>query len=87
MAAKVRVIENGEVKMGELAFMMAHRVNGVSALHSDLVRQTVFAELHDAHPERIINQTNGITPRRWLYSCNAPLRDLIDETIGTGWTD
>lgn len=85
--SEVRVIENGEVKMGELAFMMAHRVNGVSALHSDLVRQTVFAELHDAYPERIINQTNGITPRRWLYSCNAPLRDLIDETIGTGWTD
>ena len=83
----VRVIENGEVRMGELAFVMAHRVNGVSALHSDLVRRTVFAELHDAYPERIINQTNGITPRRWLYSCNAPLRDLIDETVGTGWVD
>ncbi|MDE0347731.1 MAG: glycogen/starch/alpha-glucan phosphorylase [Boseongicola sp.] len=83
----VRIIEDGKVKMGELAFVMAHRVNGVSALHSALVRQTVFAELHDAHPERIINQTNGITPRRWLHSCNAPLRDLIDETIGTGWAD
>ncbi len=83
----VRIIENGEVKMGELAFVMAHRVNGVSALHSALVRQTVFAELHAACPDRIINQTNGITPRRWLYSCNAPLRDLIDETIGTGWVD
>ena len=83
----VRIIENGEVKMGELAFVMAHRVNGVSALHSALVRQTVFAELHATYPERIINQTNGITPRRWLYSSNAPLRDLIDETVGTGWTD
>ena len=83
----VRIIENGEVKMGELAFVMAHRVNGVSALHSDLVRQTVFAELQVAYPERVINQTNGITPRRWLYSCNAPLRDLIDETIGSGWAD
>ena len=81
----VRIIANGEVRMGELAFVMAHRVNGVSALHSALVRQTVFAELHDACPERIVSQTNGITPRRWLYSCNAPLRDLIDETIGTGW--
>ncbi|MYG27429.1 MAG: glycogen/starch/alpha-glucan phosphorylase, partial [Boseongicola sp. SB0677_bin_26] len=83
----VRIIENGEVKMGELAFVMAHRVNGVSALHSALVRQTVFAELHAAYPERVMNQTNGITPRRWLNSCNAPLRDLIDETIGTGWAD
>ena len=83
----VRIIENGEVKMGELAFVMAHRVNGVSALHTALARQTVFAGLHAAYPDRIINQTNGITPRRWLHSCNAPLRDLIDETIGTGWAD
>lgn len=83
----VRIIENGEVRMGELSFVMAHQVNGVSALHTDLVKSTVFADLHDTYPERIINQTNGITPRRWLYSCNAPLRDLIDETIGTGWAD
>ncbi len=83
----VRIIENGEVRMGELAFVMAHRVNGVSALHSDLVRQTVFAGLHNAYPDRITSQTNGITPRRWLYSCNEPLRDLIDESIGTGWPE
>ena len=83
----VRILEHGEVKMGELAFIMAHHVNGVSALHTDLVKQTVFADLHAAYPERIINQTNGITPRRWLYSCNRPLRNLINETIGTGWPD
>lgn len=83
----IRIIDHGEVKMGELAFVMAHSVNGVSALHSDLVKQTVFADLHKAYPERIINQTNGITPRRWLYACNPPLRSLIDDTIGTGWAD
>ncbi len=83
----VRIIEGGVVKMGELAFVMAHRVNGVSALHSDLVKQTVFADLHKTYPDRIISQTNGVTPRRWLYSCNEPLRDLIDETIGTGWSE
>lgn len=83
----VRIIENGEVRMGELAFVMAHKVNGVSALHSDLVRQTVFAGLHNAYPDRITSQTNGITPRRWLYLCNEPLRDLIDESIGTGWPE
>jgi len=80
-----RIIEKNEVRMGELAFVMAHRVNGVSALHSELVKTTVFADLHRSYPDRIVNQTNGITPRRWLYSCNAPLRTLIDETIGTGW--
>ena len=85
--SNVRIIENGEVKMGELAFVMAHQVNGVSALHSDLVKETVFADLHQAYPERIINQTNGITPRRWLYSCNPPLRELINDTIGTDWPD
>ncbi len=83
----IRIIENGEVKMGELAFIMAHCVNGVSALHSDLVKKTVFSDLNKVYPGRIINQTNGITPRRWLYSCNPPLRDLINETIGEGWPD
>lgn len=84
---KIRILEHGEVKMGELAFVMAHHVNGVSALHSELVKETVFADLHSDYPGRIINQTNGITPRRWLYSCNPPLRALINETIGTGWPD
>ena len=83
----VRIIEDGSIKMGELAFIMAHRVNGVSALHSELVKETVFSDLHKAFPDRIVNQTNGVTPRRWLYSCNPPLRALIDETIGTEWPD
>jgi len=81
----ILIIENGDVKMGELAFVMAHSVNGVSALHSELVKETVFADLHKAYPKRILNQTNGITPRRWLHSCNPALRDLITDTIGTGW--
>jgi starch phosphorylase len=85
--SEVRIIENGEVKMGELAFIMAHQVNGVSALHSNLVKETVFADLHQVYPDRIINQTNGITPRRWIYSCNPPLRSLINETIGSDWVN
>ena len=83
--SNIRIIEHGNVKMGELAFVMAHRVNGVSALHSDLVKETVFADLHKAYPERIVNQTNGITPRRWLHSCNPALGGLISDTIGDGW--
>ena len=73
--------------MGELAFVMAHKVNGVSALHSDLVKKSVFSRLHAAFPDRIINQTNGVTPRRWLYSCNPALRGLLNDTIGDGWVD
>ncbi len=83
----VRIIEDESVKMGELAFITAHRVNGVSALHTDLMKQTVFAELNGLHPGRIVNETNGVTPRRWLYACNPPLRNLITETIGADWPD
>lgn len=80
-----RILEHGDVRMGELAFIMAHKVNGVSALHTELVKETVFADLHRIHPTRIINQTNGITPRRWLYGCNPSLRHLITDTIGEDW--
>src|SRR3546814_12844841 len=71
--------------MGTLAFIGARRVNGVSALHTDLMKQTVFKDLHALHPERIVNQTNGVTPRRWLYNCNPSLRGLLREAIGDGW--
>jgi starch phosphorylase len=81
----VRIIEDGSIKMGELSFIMAHRVNGVSALHTSLVKETLFSELDADYPDRIINQTNGVTPRRWLYSCNPQLSTLITETIGDQW--
>nr|WP_246107263.1 glycogen/starch/alpha-glucan phosphorylase [Puniceibacterium confluentis] len=76
-----------QVKMGELSFIMAHKVNGVSALHTELMKTTVFSEFHRLHPDRIINQTNGVTPRRWLLSCNPRLSGLITATIGEGWAD
>jgi len=75
----------GAVDMGALSFVMAHRVNGVSALHSDLMKDTVFADLHAAHPDRIVNETNGITPRRWLKGCNPRLAAMVTEAAGPGW--
>ncbi|MES2664805.1 MAG: glycogen/starch/alpha-glucan phosphorylase [Pseudomonadota bacterium] len=83
----IGIVKHHEVRMGELAFIMAHKVNGVSALHSDLVKKNLFPELHKLHPDRIINQTNGVTPRRWLKMANKPLAGLITEAIGTGWED
>ena len=80
-----RIRSEGQVNMGELSFVMAHRVNGVSALHTELVKSTVFADLHRLHPDRIVNQTNGVTPRRWIVAANPRLRQLVTETIGTGW--
>lgn len=76
---------DGQVKMGELSFIMANKVNGVSALHTDLMKKTVFKELNALHPERIVNETNGVTPRRWMHSCNPALSGLITETIGNEW--
>jgi starch phosphorylase len=81
----VRVVDGNEVHMGNLAFIGARRVNGVSALHTSLMKQTVFKDLHALHPERIVNQTNGVTPRRWLYNCNPTLRGLLQETVGENW--
>ena len=83
---RVAIVDHDEVRMGELAFIMAGKVNGVSALHTDLVKDTVFADLNKLHPGRIVNQTNGVTPRRWLRMANPALARLLDDTIGEGWT-
>ncbi|MFO7857204.1 MAG: glycogen/starch/alpha-glucan phosphorylase [Paracoccaceae bacterium] len=80
-----RIIEHGTIRMGALAFIGARKVNGVSALHTELMKETVFRHLHALHPERICNRTNGVTPRRWIHGCNPGLRDLLNETIGEGW--
>jgi len=81
----VGIVKHHEVRMGELAVIMSHKVNGVSALHSDLVKKQLFSELESLTPGKIINQTNGVTPRRWLKMCNRPLAGLITDTIGEGW--
>ena len=81
----VKIVEAGDVHMGNLAFIGTRRVNGVSALHTDLMKETVFKDLHGLHPDRIVNQTNGVTPRRWLLGCNPALSQLITDAIGPEW--
>jgi starch phosphorylase len=75
------------VRMAHLAFVGSHTVNGVSALHSRLMQETVFAPLHAVFPKRITNVTNGITPRRWLLSANPGLTKLLEEVCGAGVSD
>ncbi len=75
------------VRMGYLAFVGSHSINGVSALHTELMKQTVFADLHALYPDRINNKTNGITPRRWLMQCNSGLTDIIRDAIGDSYLD
>jgi glycogen phosphorylase len=69
-------------RMGSLAFLGAGKVNGVSALHSDLMKVTVFRDLHDLYPDRITNKTNGITFRRWLFQANPDLTGIITDAVG-----
>jgi len=75
------------VRMGHLAFLASRRVNGVSALHTDLMRKTVFRDFNTIFPDRIVNKTNGITFRRWLFQANPGLTELIVDAIGPGFLD
>jgi starch phosphorylase len=70
------------VRMGHLAFLGSRKVNGVSALHTDLMRRTVFRDLHALYPDRIVNKTNGITFRRWLHQANPDLTRLLIDVVG-----
>jgi starch phosphorylase len=81
--------ESGErrIRMANLAFAGSHSVNGVAALHTDLMKRTVFSDFHRLFPDRINNKTNGITPRRWLKECNPGLVKVITEAIGDGFLD
>ncbi len=79
--------EHGErrVRMAHLSIVGSHKVNGVSALHSELLVQTIFADFANIWPDRFTNMTNGVTPRRWLSQANPGLTALLDDTLGTSW--
>jgi starch phosphorylase len=82
------LISEGEdqlVKMGPLGILGSHKINGVAALHSELMKQTIFRDYYEEFPDKFTNKTNGITPRRWLVQCNQGLTKLINDTIGNGW--
>jgi glycogen phosphorylase len=85
VVASVSLIDEAgdkRVRMGHLAFLGSHKVNGVSALHTGLMRTTVFRHLDTTYPGRIVNKTNGITFRRWFYQANPGLTALVVEALG-----
>ena len=78
--------EPKHIRMAYLSVIASHTVNGVAALHTQLLRERLFSDFAELYPEKFQNKTNGITPRRWLKQCNPRLSSLIDETLGTdGW--
>ena len=76
---------NKNVRMAYLATVGSHAVNGVAAMHSELVKTTILKDFYEMWPERFSNKTNGVTPRRFMGLSNPGLRALLDETIGGGW--
>ncbi|KYN91239.1 maltodextrin phosphorylase [Vibrio cidicii] len=85
---KLSIIQEGfhrMVRMANLCVIGSYAVNGVAALHSELVKRDLFPEFNELYPTRLQNVTNGVTPRRWLKFCNPGLSALISEKIGTEW--
>jgi starch phosphorylase len=79
--------ESGEryIRMALLACVGSHSINGVAALHSQLLAKNLLHDFYDLWPEKFSNKTNGVTPRRWVVLNNPNLTDLISKRIGTGW--
>ncbi|NCC25591.1 MAG: glycogen/starch/alpha-glucan family phosphorylase, partial [Deltaproteobacteria bacterium] len=86
--ARMSLIQEGpvrRVRMANLAIVGSHTVNGVAALHSDIIRQGLFRDFDEFFPGKLTNVTNGVTPRRWLLQINPDLSDLITSAIGPEW--
>ena len=82
---RMSVLSHGQVRMANLSVIGSHAVNGVSKLHSDILKTTVFRDFADAYPGKLTNVTNGIAHRRWLCLANPRLAKLLDECIGAGY--
>ena len=84
--SRMAIISYNTVKMANLSVYGSHKVNGVSALHSDIIKKNVFRDFYEYTPEKFTNVTNGIAHRRWLNQSNPELCALLDECIGNGYT-
>ncbi|NGZ76738.1 glycogen/starch/alpha-glucan phosphorylase [Saccharibacillus alkalitolerans] len=83
--SRMAIIANGQIKMAHLAIHGSHSVNGVAALHTDILKKREMKDFYELYPERFNNKTNGITHRRWLMHANPDLAGVIEGVIGTGW--
>src|SRR3984885_3657619 len=82
---RVSILEKGKVRMAHLAIVGSHRVNGVAALHTELLKKIVFKDFYEIFPYLFVNITNGVTQRRWLLHANPDLAKFITRRIGDGW--
>lgn len=82
---RMSIIQDGVVKMAHLSIVGSHKVNGVSKIHSEILKNEVFKDFHDFYPNKFINITNGVTQRRWILEANPELGKFITKRIGDGW--
>ena len=86
--ARMSIVQEGSqkyIRMAHLACVGSHAINGVAALHTELLQQQVLRDFYELWPEKFNNKTNGVTPRRWLLLSNPKLSELITQKIGNGW--
>ena len=82
---RMSLMSNNHVHMAKLCVVASHHINGVSALHSDIIKRSIFKDYYDLYPAKFTNVTNGIAHRRWLHQSNPRLAKLLDKTIGHDW--
>jgi starch phosphorylase len=82
---RLSIIENGRVRMANLSIIGSHKINGVSKIHSDILKSSLFKDFYDIWPDRFVNVTNGVSHRFWLLRSNPDLADFITSRIGKGW--
>lgn len=82
---RMSVIEGGQVRMAHLAILGSHRVNGVAALHTEILKQELFKDFYEMFPDKFVNVTNGVTQRRWVLYINPRLSHFISQKIGPKW--
>ena len=82
---RMSFIEEGQIKMANLSIYGSHRVNGVAALHTEILKNNIFKDFYEMYPEKFVNVTNGVTQRRWINSCNPALAEFLTKRIGRGW--
>lgn len=82
---RMSILENNNVRMANLSILGSHSVNGVSQIHTEILKNSVFKDFYEMYPEKFVNVTNGVTQRRWLLECNPELAKFITKRIGNGW--
>ncbi len=82
---RMSFIESGQVKMANLSIYGSHKVNGVAALHTEILKASLFKDFYEMYPDKFVNVTNGVTQRRWLLHCNPLLTQFLEKRIGKGW--